>query len=345
GAMIGLRLRLLSAGALAVGLAAAVPLAAQPAPAPAPPSTAPAAGAAVPLDPEAATEAYLARVPAADRARSDAYFEGATWLELWSFLYGLGVAWVLLASWLSVRMRDLAARSTGSSPLRTFLYALQAAVAAAVLGFPFLLYQGFFREHQYGLSNQTFGAWLGELGLGLALFAVFGAFGAMLFYGVVRRAPRTWWLWGGAVALAFVIFGIALEPVFIRPLFNHYTEVNDPALAGPILALARANGIPADHVYTFDASRQSKRVSANVSGLFGTLRISLNDNLLRRTKPAGILAVMGHEMGHFVLNHVEKSLWALGVLAVVGFAFVRWGLERLLPRWGARFGIAGVADP
>ncbi|HEY0784067.1 MAG TPA: hypothetical protein VGE98_16535, partial [Thermoanaerobaculia bacterium] len=119
---------------LVVALSLAAPVAAQPAPAAAQaPSSAPAAASALPLDPEAATEAYLARLPAADRARSDAYFEGATWLELWSFLYGLGVAWVLLASRLSARMRDLAARLTRSSPLRIFLSAVQAAVAAAVL--------------------------------------------------------------------------------------------------------------------------------------------------------------------------------------------------------------------
>ena len=66
--------------------------------------------------------------------------------------------------------------------------------------------------------------------------------------------------------------------------------------------MAHANGIPSDDVYWFDASRQSKSISANVSGFLGTMRISLNDNLLKRTSTEEIEAVMGHEMGHYVLN-------------------------------------------
>ena len=108
--------------------------------------------------------------------------------------------------------------------------------------------------------------------------------------------------------------------------------------------MARANGIPADNVYEFDASKQSKRISANVSGMFGTIRISLNDNLLNRGTPAEIKAVMGHEMGHYVLNHVCKDIVLFGVLIVTGFALVKWTFGKLHARFGERWGIRGVAD-
>ena len=104
-----------------------------------------------------------------------------------------------------------------------------------------------------------------------------------------------------------------IEPVFIAPLFNHYQPLNAGPLKTEILSLARANGIPADNVYEFDASRQDKRISANVSGLFGTTRISLNDNLLKRCNPREIMAVMGHEMGHYVLDHSAILLTWLGL--------------------------------
>ena len=71
-----------------------------------------------------------------------------------------------------------------------------------------------------------------------------------------------------------------------------------------ILSLARSEGIPVTNVYEFDASKQTKSMSANVSGLFGTTRISMNDNLLNRGSDREILAVLGHEMGHYVLDHV-----------------------------------------
>ena len=108
--------------------------------------------------------------------------------------------------------------------------------------------------------------------------------------------------------------------------------------------MARANGIPATEVYEFDASRQSNRVSANVSGFASTLRISLNDNLLKRCTLPEIEAVMGHEMGHYVLNHTYKGLVMLGVVFVIGFAFLNWSIHFALARWGEQWGIVGITD-
>ncbi|MFL6236373.1 MAG: M48 family metallopeptidase [Thermoanaerobaculia bacterium] len=306
----------------------------------------PAAPTAPHFDPQAATEAWLAHMTPEQKARSDAYFEGGYWLQLWGFLYGLGVAWILLGSRLSARMRDLAERLTRFRWLQTFLYAAQYILATFVLALPLTLYEGFFREHRYGLSSQSFGGWMGDELKGLALALVLGGLALALLYAVLRRAPRTWWLWGAVVALLLLALGIAAGPVFIEPIFNKYTELQDPALRGPILSLARANGIPASHVYVFDASKQTNRMSANVAGLFGTTRIALNDNLLRRaSSPAEVEAVMGHEMGHYVLHHVNNSILFFGVVLVAGFGFLRLAFERARARWGERWGIREVADP
>jgi STE24 endopeptidase len=279
----------------------------------------PAAAAGGPgFDPQAATEAYLATLSPEKRARSDAYFEGGYWITLWSFLYGLGVAWLLLGTRLSAGMRDLAERIAPFRWLQAWLYALQYILVTAVLSFPLAVYTDYFREHQYGLATQTFGPWLGEQLKGLAIGLVLGGLALAVLYAVVRRAPQTWWIWGAVVALLFLALGVALGPVFIDPIFNKYTELTNPTLRGPILSLARANGIPAEHVYVFDASRQTNKVSANVSGLFGTTRIALNDNLLRRASVPAVKAVMGHEMGHYVLHHVNKSLLFFGVVLVIG---------------------------
>jgi len=103
--------------------------------------------------------------------------------------------------------------------------------------------------------------------------------------------------------------------------------------------------VPATDILEFDASRQSTRVSANVSGIFGTASIRLNDNLLRRSSPAAIKAVTGHEMGHYVLNHIPKFIVEYGVLIVIGLAAVSWAFPRLQQRYGAGWGLRGVADP
>ena len=101
---------------------------------------------------------------------------------------------------------------------------------------------------------------------------------------------------------------VVIWPIFMAPLYNHYSPLPESPLKAQILSLARANAVPVDNVWLVDASRQSTRVSANVSGLFGTARISLNDNLMKQGTPDEVLAVLGHEMGHYVMDHMTRLL-------------------------------------
>ena len=296
------------------------------------------------FDATVATNAYLAQIPADKTARSDAYFEGGYWMILWDFLYGVAVALLLLNLRWSACMRDLAERVTRFKPVHTFVYWLQYLVLTSILVFPLTVYEDYFREHKYGLATQTFGPWMGDQMKGLGVNLVLGGLLAMLLFGVVRRLPRTWWIWGTVVITGFLIFAALIVPVFIVPLFNKVTPLNDPKIVDPILSLAQANGIPAKDVYQIDASRQTTRMSANVSGFANTMRITLNDNLLRRGSPEEIQAVMGHEMGHYVLNHVYKFIMFFSVLTVLAFAYLQWGLDRTLRRWGEKWQIPGVGD-
>ena len=318
-----------------------VPAAAQ---APQHPTVPPAAQASAHFDARAATDAWLASLPPAFRTRSDAYFEGTYWLMLWDFLAGVAVCLALLQSRLSARMRDAAERVTRSGFVQTVLYWVQFTLVTAVVTFPLTVYEGFFREHQYGLSNQTFGPWFRDQAVGLAVNLVLGGLAVGALFAVVRRLPRTWHIWGTVVAIAFLAFAVAITPVFIVPLFNTPKPLADSPIRTEILSLAHANAIPAHDVYQVDASRQSNRVSANVSGLAGTERITLNDNLLRRCSPEAVLAVMGHEMGHYVMHHVEIIMLFFTVTFAVMFALLRWSLDASLKRWGVRWGIRGVGD-
>jgi STE24 endopeptidase len=296
------------------------------------------------FDVDAATNAYLAEMPPAARARSDAYFEGGYWLLLWDFLYGVAIAVLLLSLRWSAGMRDLAERITRFKPLQTAIYWTQYAILTAILGFPLAVYEGYFREHKYGLATQTFGPWMLDQLKVLLLSIVFGALITMALFGVVRKLPRTWWLWGAFVTFLFLVVGMLIGPVYILPLFNKVSRLDNPALTQRILRLARANGIPAKDVFMMDASKQTTRMSANVSGVGNTMRITLNDNLLRRGSPEEIEAVMGHEMGHYVLNHVYKGLLFFLVLIVTWFAALFYSLQWALQRWGARWQIRDVGD-
>jgi STE24 endopeptidase len=296
------------------------------------------------FDATAATNAYLAQIPPDKTARSDAYFEGGYWMILWDFLYGVVVALLLLNLRWSARMRDLSERVTRFKPVHTFVYWLQYLILTSILFFPGTVYEDYFREHKYGLATQTFGPWMGDQMKELAVNAVLGGLLAMLLFGVVRRLPRSWWIWGAAVTIVFLIFTVLISPVYIVPIFNKVTRLDNPKIVDPILSMARANGIPAKDVYEIDASRQSTRMSANVSGFANTMRITLNDNLLRRGSPEEIQAVMGHEMGHYVMNHVYKLIMSFSIVIVLAFVYLRWSLDWTLQRWGEKWQIRGVGD-
>jgi STE24 endopeptidase len=296
------------------------------------------------FDPVAATNAYLAKVPPDKRAKSDAYFEGGYWLILWDFLASSFVFILLLSTGWSARMRDWAEHVTRFRPIHTFIYWTQFLVVTSVLTFPLGVYEGYFREHKYGLATQTFGPWLADQLKGLAVAVVFGGVLMMALYGIVRRLPRTWWIWGAATSLVFLTFFALIAPVFVAPLFNKYTRLDDPAIRDPILSMARANGISAKDVYVQDASRQSTRISAFVTGFLGTERIVLNDNLLKRCSVAEIESVMGHEMGHYVMHHAYKGLMFAGIIVVLAFAFLSRGSEWALKRWGDKWRAHSAGD-
>lgn len=294
---------------------------------------------------EAQTRAYLDRMSPAERARSNVYFEGGYWLILWDYLAGAVISIFLLQTRFSAKMRDVARCVTRFKPVHTFMYAVFYIGITSALALPLGYYEGFIREHQYGMATQTPGEWFGDWGKSFAVSIVIGGLMIVVLFGVVRKLPRTWHIWGSVVTLIFLVFGLAVTPVFIAPLFNKYTPLEDPKVVAPILSLARANGITADKVYVMDASKQTTKVSANVSGFLGTMRITLNDNLLHRSSLPEIEAVMGHEMGHYVLNHIPKMIISMGIIIVLAFVLLRWALEKLLATCGPRWGIEGIGDP
>ena len=297
------------------------------------------------IDPAAATRAYLATVPAAAHARSDAYFEGGEWLILWDALLTSAIVLLMLNAGWSAAWRDRAAKFSGRPGVRVAVYAVIYNLVAWLLAFPLLVYRDYFREHQYGMATQTFGPWFAEQMKALAISLVLFTLLVVALYAVFRRAPRTWWLWGSAVVIFFLVVGIALSPTLIEPLFNKYTPLADPAVRDPILAMARANQIPVTDVNVFDASRQTTRVSANVSGILGSARIALNDNLIHRCSLPEIRFVMAHEMGHYVLNHIYKTILELACVCLVQFALLKVIFEAVVRRFGTRWRVDGIADP
>ena len=295
------------------------------------------------FDPELATQAYMATLKGAARARSDAYFEGGYWLILWEFLVTVAANLIVLQLGWAARL-SLWARSRARPMLAPLLFAVPYLLIIALITAPYTIYIGFVREHGYGLSNQNFTEWGGEQLIGIAIDTLIAAILWMAVSATIRRFPRGWWVGGTGLIIAALVTTIGLGPVYIAPLFNDYTPLPEGPVKTAVLKLARANGVPADNVFVVDASRQSDRISANVTGLLGTTRVALNDNLMRQDINE-IRAVMAHELGHYVLNHMWKLILAMSLVFAAALALVAMGTPWLLAGPGRNWGISGLADP
>ncbi len=297
------------------------------------------------FDVEQASRAYIDTLQGADLEKSNSYFEGGYWLILWGALVGILVDFLILQSRFSARFRDWAERVTKRKWLQPALYTLPYVLAGYLISLPWSIYTGFFREQQYGLLDQSFGAWFTEDLIGIAISLVIFPLLIMAIFAVIRRAPKTWWIWGTGVITIFLFIGMMLGPVFISPLFNDYNDMEAGPMRDKIVAMAAEYDIPAENIYVFDQSKQHKRISANVSGIGPTIRISLNDNLLERTDPEEVAAVMGHELGHYVLGHTWRSIFILALIMAVGLFITARIAPRLIERHGQKWGVRSISDP
>jgi len=292
-----------------------------------------------------ATDAYLSLLSPQQRQLSDQYFEGGYWLQLWELLWGVGACALLLLTGLSRRMRDWSKRLSRRGWVSTPITIALCLIALWLLGLPLTFYTDYLREHQYGLSEQAFGGWVRDGLIVSGINIVLGAVVLSAIYAAVRRAGARWWVWATGLSFAFLLLAQLIAPVYLLPLLNDYKALPEGPVREAVLALARANQVPTRHVEWFDASKQTTRISANVAGLLGTTRIALNDNLLNKTSLPEIKAVLGHEMGHYVLNHVWKAPVLVTLVTGLAFALLSIGMDRALARWGGRLGVADRADP
>jgi STE24 endopeptidase len=297
------------------------------------------------FDPAAATAAYLARLAPEVHARATAYTHGEHWLLLWSTLVSVGIAWVILRTGLLVRIRRRIAATRRRPWLAVAATAATALAMESLLELPWEAYAEWWRERAYGLTSRPFLGWLTEE---LAKSLIYGLVMVVFLlglYALIRRAPKRWWLWGGALTGGVYLFLLVAAPIFIEPLFNRFTPAPPGPVRDAVVALAKAGGVPSDKIVIFDGSKQSNRYTAHVSGAFGSARIVMSDVMFKKgADMAEIRGVVGHEMGHYAHAHTLWFALAYGVSALVAFFLV----DRLFPavaRLAGAEGVQGIADP
>jgi Zn-dependent protease with chaperone function len=266
----------------------------------------------------------------------------------WIFdqVWGLAIPALVLATGLSVALRDRSRRlARGWFGPTVLVYAALYLAIVALIGLPLDYIQGFARLHEYGLSNQTVGRWFGHWVIGQGVNLILSMLAAAGVYLLIRRFPRGWWVAAGLTAVPLGLLGAYASPLVVDPLFNEFREVPDASLVARIRDLAARAGVPDVDVYQVDKSRDTKAVNAYVTGLGRSHRVVLWDTMRDRLGPDESLAIVAHELGHYVMGHVIQGVLVGAGLTLAGLGLASIAYRRLIARIGPRWHLEGPADP
>ena len=251
----------------------------------------------------------------------------------------------LLFTGLSARVRSLAARVGRGRRFATIaIYGAAYVLIQAVVFLPLTWYAGFVRQHAYGLSTETAGAWLGDWAKAVAISVGFAALLLWIPYRLLRASPRRWWLWTGILTAPLTVLAMIVLPVYVAPLFDEYGRMRDRALEERIHRLAARAGIPDSRIYEVRKSDETRGLNAYVAGFGGTKRIVLWDTLVDRLDPDEVVFVVGHEIGHFVLRHTLTFIVLSTLLVTLSLYAVQRVAGWLIDRYRPRFGFDGLDD-
>jgi Zn-dependent protease with chaperone function len=251
----------------------------------------------------------------------------------------------VLFTGLSAKIRNLARRiARGRWFFTVASYGVIYVLIQAVAFLPLAWYAGFVRQHEYGLSTEGFGKWLGDWAKGVGVTALAAALLLWIPYLLLRASPRRWWLWTGLLTAPLTALFLLIAPIWLDPLFDRFGPMRDKALEARILALADRAGISGGRVYEVRKSDDTRRVNAYVTGLGGTKRIVLWDTLVDQLEPDQVVFVMGHEMGHFVLHHTLTVILGSTLLVTLALYVVHRLAGKLIARFRDRFGFDRLDD-
>jgi Zn-dependent protease with chaperone function len=285
------------------------------------------------------------RVPVpAMSAKAVDYYNSGNVLWFIDLLWGLAIPLIFLFTGFSARIRNWAQRISSRWFLVIALYFVFFSLITFVIDFPLSYYTSYVRPHSYDLSNQTFGKWFGDELKSLLIGTLAGVLLLWLPLRGIKRWPRYWWLIVGVASLPFMIFAILIQPVFIDPLFNDFGPMKNKELEAKILALADRAGIEGSRVYEVNKSADTKTVNAYVTGFGSTKRIVLWDTIIQKLDEEELLFVMGHEMGHYVLNHIFVYLLIFPLFITLGLFLIHRTSGYIIRRWEHRLGFNALHD-
>lgn len=282
-------------------------------------------------------------VPEADELTMQRYYTGnIVWAA--SQILGLGLPLLFLFTGWSARIRNVAQRWGRKWFFTVAIYFVLFTLAITLLELPWAFYVEYIREHAYGLSNQTLGKWARDTAIALAVGLLVGVLVIWVPYLLLKKSPKRWWLYTGLLVLPFIILQVFVTPIWIAPLFNDFGPMKDEALEEKILALADRAGIDGADVFEVEKSEDTNAVNAYVTGFMDTKRIVLWDTAIEKLEEDELLFVMGHEMAHYVLNHVARLIVIGFLVTFVSLYLIHRLAGALIRRFGDRWGFHELSD-
>ncbi len=194
-------------------------------------------------------------------------------------------------------------------------------------------YYGFRLEHRFNLSNQKLQSWIWDESKGFLVGVILAGIVVELLYFIIRQAPEYWWLIAWAAFLGLFVLLAQIAPVVLFPIFYKFEPLDNDELKARLVALSERAGTRVRGVYKWNLSEKSKKANAALTGLGNTRRIILADTLLENYSPDEIEAVLAHELGHHVHNHILKSIGVQAGVTLLGFWAANWTLHYAIERW------------
>ncbi len=291
--------------------------------------------------PTAQTTEYT--LPPDKLAKSKALYDLRGKLRIVGAVYGLLVLFGLLYFGIAARFRDLAEASGKNRFVQALIFAALFLAITTALQLPLDAYQQNI-SLQYGLSVQSWGSWFGDLLKELVLSLIIFTLAAWGVTWAIRKSPTRWWFYTWLVAIPVIVFLVFIAPIVIDPLFNKFEPLdkNNPQLVTAIQQVTQKGGleIPRDRMFLMKASEKVTTLNAYVTGFGPSKRVVVWDTTIKNATTPETLFVFGHEMGHYVLNHIVIGIAGTAIGLFIGFYLLyriaNWAFSRFQQRWHMR---------
>ncbi|GAA0719066.1 M48 family metallopeptidase [Clostridium malenominatum] len=265
-------------------------------------------------------------------------------LNLWSInlVLGFAIPIIFVISGFGKKLSDYLGKVSNNYIIQLALFFIIYVTISNLITFPLDYYRSFVHRHNFGLSNQSFYKWITDYLKNFGLNNLVTSAFIWVPYFIIIKSPKRWWLYNGILFIPFLMFVTFISPTYIDPLFNKYTSIQDKELQRGIEHQLSMAGIGDSKVYQVNKSVDTKEMNAYMTGVFGSKRIVLWDTTINNLTRGETLSITAHEIAHYVMGHVWKSIVLGGLLFILVLYLVNKTILWILFHWGGVLGVTKI---